>query len=60
MFDSSKIGIIDEVTKIPVMSGQIRYEQDHLARKLEIRDSYRVPFLRQEPYLLHPLFFEVI
>ncbi|MDD2891627.1 MAG: pyrimidine dimer DNA glycosylase/endonuclease V [Candidatus Gracilibacteria bacterium] len=59
VFDSSKIGTIDEVTKIPVTRGQIRYEQDHLARKLLIRDSCRVPFLKQEPYLLHPLFFEV-
>jgi hypothetical protein len=37
-FDRSKVGPVREVAAIPVTSGQVEYEWQHLQRKLQVRD----------------------
>jgi hypothetical protein len=56
-FDGSKIGAYDGVVTMAVTAGQLRYEWEHLQRKLAVRDNARHRMLQgvtnPEP---HPLF----
>jgi hypothetical protein len=56
-FDKKKTGIFKHNPLIPVNTGQVNYEFDHLMKKLNIRDHQRYLSLRdiKEPDL-HPLF----
>ncbi len=56
-FDRSKIRLSGKHARIPVTAGQIRFESDHLLRKLWRRDraKYRTLLGTRRPRL-HPLF----
>lgn len=62
-FDASKIlhpAAPAQLQKIPVTGGQVRFEREHLLRKLTVRDPARI--VRLEPagqLALHPLFVQV-
>ena len=57
VFDDSKIGEVNNSTRIPVTDAQIKYEFDHLLRKLEIRDSTRYEkYKKEESIDTHPMF----
>jgi hypothetical protein len=58
-FDGSKIGEERSAQKLPVTSGQILFEQQHLERKLLVRAPDYLPKLSEKPLLIHPLFFEI-
>ncbi|MFJ6415309.1 pyrimidine dimer DNA glycosylase/endonuclease V [Paeniglutamicibacter sp. NPDC091659] len=46
-----------EEPRLPVTSGQVAYEREHLLAKLAVRDSHREAMLAAEdPPALHPLF----
>lgn len=56
-FDHSKIGPIYKDKKIPVTSGQIKYEFEHLLKKLEERDQIRYNKLKEVKRIeLSPVF----
>jgi hypothetical protein len=55
-FDASKIGSERISVKILCTSGQLRYEIDHLAKKLAKRDPGRLALLEKGPIVPHPLF----
>ena len=56
-FDKSKIMNKHYRSKIPVSSGQIEYEFEHLLRKLNTRDPKRYQSLKQARKIItHPLF----
>ena len=56
-FDGSKIGLSLEAKYIPVTTGQILYEQNHLLGKLRVRDLAKYHTLNETLELtLHPLF----
>lgn len=56
-FDESKIGYSGEVKYIPVTTGQIRFEQEHLLGKLRVRDLAKYHKLSETIDLqIHPLF----
>ncbi|MBC8192954.1 MAG: hypothetical protein H8E18_11280 [FCB group bacterium] len=56
-FDESKIGSSVEVKFIPVTTGQILYEKDHLLEKLRVRDLAKYHKLNETIDIqLHPLF----
>jgi hypothetical protein len=56
-FDSGKLGLKPRGIKLPVTEGQLRYEFDHLLRKLEQRDPDRYrQFASEETPQAHPLF----
>ena len=62
-FDAAKIlhpAAPAQLQKIPVTGGQVRFEREHLLRKLTVRDPARI--VRLEPagqLALHPLFVQV-
>ncbi len=59
-FDSNKILNAKRCVKIPVNSGQIEYEFNHLLKKLAIRDQQRYERLKlNDEIKLHPLFEEI-
>ncbi len=59
-FDRSKIACNRYAKTIAISSGQLRYEFDHLLRKLEQRDPVRrEKLLRVKTIHLHPLFHRV-
>jgi hypothetical protein len=56
-FDRSRIVRNRYRDPIAVTAGQLRYEWDHLLRKLETRDQSRLEILRSEKRIdIHPLF----
>ena len=56
-FNSSKIGEVQPVSRIPVTTGQIEYERRHLMSKLAIRSpSVYSQFVMVETTETHPLF----
>jgi hypothetical protein len=56
-FDSLKIGKVKKTVKIPVSSGQIKFEFNHLLNKLKTRDAGRYKLLKNTKRIgLHPLF----
>jgi len=56
-FDRRKIGRVRRVRRIPITSGQARYEMSHLKRKLWRRDRKRFYLHRHViTPTLHPLF----
>lgn len=58
-FDKSKVSWNGTPLLMPVTSGQITFEKEHLLRKLEIRDPKKaVELVAFQSPLLHPLFFE--
>lgn len=59
-FNKTKINFEKEEMIIPVNSGQIRYEFEHLKKKIRIRDLERYKLIKdiKEPEL-HPIFEEV-
>lgn len=60
-FDKSKIVDIIFEDKIPVASGQTRYEYKHLLKKLQVRDqNLYAKFKDSTEIELHPLFYMVI
>jgi hypothetical protein len=60
-FDSSKIVKYDtNLEKIPVTSGQVKYEFNHLLEKLRTRDPQRYEELKDVREVeVHPIFFVV-
>ena len=59
-FDIRKIGPIQPTLQIPVSSGQIKYEFDHLLKKLKERDPVQYQALKDQTKILpHPLFNKV-
>lgn len=60
-FDNSKIlhQLPSRFAKIPVTTGQIQYETQHLRNKIKKRDPKFLPPMRSLPLQLHPLFREV-
>ncbi len=59
-FDIRKIGSIQPVIQIPVSSGQIKYEFDHLLKKLKERDADQYRKLKDQIKIApHPLFKKV-
>lgn len=56
-FDSNKIDRTFSKIKIPVTKGQVRYEMDHLLKKLETRDpALYLSFRLNKTIHTHPLF----
>lgn len=56
-FDYNKIGHIDKNIKIQVTKKQIKYESEHLLKKLNIRDIKRYDILKKEKnFKTHPIF----
>lgn len=56
-FDRNKIDWNFKSARIPVTSGQIAYERQHLLRKLELRDPAAAVRLAEEcETVLHPVF----
>ncbi len=55
-FDRTKIGDYKAGLSIPVTSGQLTYEKEHLKRKLSIRDLNKLALIDEEMLNLHPLF----
>jgi hypothetical protein len=59
-FDKRKIGRTDASIRLNVTSGQVEYEQKHLARKLLMRDRKKLTELKTAASVkLHPLFRKV-
>lgn len=59
-FDGDKIAAFGAVSRISVTQGQIRYEFEHLKRKLALRDPLRLQRVAAvEVIPLHPLFVEI-
>ena len=59
-FDASKIAPVGTVEPIPVTTGQIAYETEHLLAKLQQRDPERYDRLVTLPSLLqHPSFIQI-
>jgi hypothetical protein len=56
-FDRDKLGVKPEAVKIPVTKGQIKYETQHLKRKLKLRNTeqYRKLASVKNPQP-HPIF----
>lgn len=59
-FDRGKLSEIKPLPQIPVTSGQLDYEWQHLLKKLKTRDPefYKNNILLLQPRL-HPLFFKI-
>ncbi|MCD7974019.1 MAG: pyrimidine dimer DNA glycosylase/endonuclease V [Candidatus Azobacteroides sp.] len=58
-FDSSKINLLYDNEKIPVTTGQVAYEWEHLKKKLMQRDQERYQKISSLKKInLHPLFRE--
>jgi hypothetical protein len=56
-FDESKIGIGQPVSLIPITDGQLRYELEHLRKKLRLRDpGFYKEILSIKAPEPHPLF----
>jgi hypothetical protein len=56
-FDPSKIGSPrSRKGSIPVTTGQVAYEMEHLLAKLRVRDPERYVLLLDSEPLIHPLF----
>lgn len=57
-FDTGKIGTVCECPKIPVTTGQLRHEWEHLKNKLSSRnpEKYREIILLETVVEIHPLF----
>lgn len=56
-FDAAKLDPMDlQAVAIPVSLGQLHYEQNHLLKKLSLRDPDRVVALEEWPVRVHPLF----
>lgn len=56
-FDSSKFTPVADIVLIPVTTGQIAYETEHLLRKLQLRDKQKFSQVSAERRLkIHPLF----
>ncbi len=59
-FDASKIGSIKPESQIPVSSGQIKFEINHLLKKLKERDPSKYNTLKNKKKIeIHPLFKEI-
>ena len=59
-FDPDKTGTPDRQLKIPVSTGQVNYETEHLKKKLADRDPERFTILSKEQRIaLHPLFYQI-
>jgi len=59
-FDRSKILPTADLVPIPVTSGQLYYEREHLLRKLRLRDPSRCrPLADATRPEVHPLFFVI-
>ena len=57
-FAEEKIISINSEIKIPVHSGQVKYEFDHLRNKLKERDPKKLEVLEaHKNIILHPLFY---
>ncbi len=58
-FAGNKILHINSNIKIPVSSGQINYEMEHLRNKLKVRDPDKYKLIESITEIkLHPLFYE--
>ena len=56
-FNKDKINCDFIASEIPVTTGQIQYEKNHLLKKLEVRDKDRFyKLLRETEIQSHPLF----
>ena len=56
-FDIEKISAYNTVPLIKVSSGQIKFESEHLLKKLQIRDPLRYAVIKEtKRFLQHPLF----
>lgn len=59
-FNKEKIGNFNEVAKIPVTEGQLKYEQGHLLKKLKERDVEKYKLVKEVPFFdVHPLFYRI-
>ncbi|HET6805259.1 MAG TPA: pyrimidine dimer DNA glycosylase/endonuclease V [Frateuria sp.] len=56
VFDRSKLGTIQPVTRIDATTGQLAYEWQHLLRKLAVRHPALAERWQDEPPACHPLF----
>lgn len=57
-FNRDKLGNPDRNVKISVTTGQVKYEKDHLLKKLALRDPDRIKYLKDaEVPVLNPLFY---
>ena len=55
-FDRTKILASPGVTMIPVTAGQVRYELEHLKRKLRVRDRKKLKEIAGATLRPHPIF----
>jgi hypothetical protein len=56
-FDKNKINWNFELCKVPVTTGQIKYEAAHLLKKLKTRDISAYNIINdQKEFFAHPLF----
>ncbi len=56
-FDRSKINWKFKASVIHVTSGQVKYESEHLLRKLKVRDAEKFKLLKdRKKFQVHPLF----
>lgn len=58
-FWKDKFSPVKGVIQIPVTTGQITYEWQHLLRKLETRDQNRYEASKDTRPTLHPIFYEI-
>jgi hypothetical protein len=57
-FDLTKFERVNQIVQLPVTSGQLRYEQQHLLAKLKMRDPERYNQLKDITiFAPHPIFF---
>jgi hypothetical protein len=56
-FNAEKIGTIETIDKIPVLSGQIKFEFEHLLGKLKERNRVQYNMLKNMKKIeIHPIF----
>ena len=55
-FDRTKISVSARAATIPVTAGQVRYELEHLKRKLRVRDREKLKEIAGAKLRPHPIF----
>jgi hypothetical protein len=54
-FDATKIAMKRQRIRIPVTSGQLEFEREHLRKKLRLRDPRRAKVLKTAGLSPHPM-----
>lgn len=58
-FNETKVDKVVATTKIPVTSGQVKYEWEHLLKKLAIRDKVLYDKFKDVTSEVHPMFYVI-